>query len=109
VRGARGNSRPYRDFVDSTPRAYRLKASNAAPPISTFAGAIPGEDRGGMTGRDSEPSRMILLSMQALRWRALAEIRQQPGCSSVQDIAINLVTDERAVNNWSLCAVRGHC
>src|SRR6266436_10178966 len=29
-------------FVDSTPRAYRLKASNAAPPISTFAGAIPG-------------------------------------------------------------------
>src|SRR5467141_544840 len=29
-------------FVDSTPRAYRLKASNAAPPISTFPGAIPG-------------------------------------------------------------------
>jgi hypothetical protein len=28
-------------FVDSTPPAYRLKASNAAPPISTFAGAIP--------------------------------------------------------------------
>jgi hypothetical protein len=28
-------------FVDSTPRAYRLKASNAAPPISTFPGAIP--------------------------------------------------------------------
>jgi hypothetical protein len=27
--------------VDSTPRAYRLKASNAAPPISTFPGAIP--------------------------------------------------------------------
>src|ERR1035437_2660920 len=27
-------------FVDSTPRAYRLKASNAAPPISTFPGAI---------------------------------------------------------------------
>src|SRR3954470_20276038 len=28
-------------FVDSTPRAYRLKASNTAPPISTFAGPIP--------------------------------------------------------------------
>jgi hypothetical protein len=28
-------------FVESTPRAYRLKASNAAPSISTFAGAIP--------------------------------------------------------------------
>jgi hypothetical protein len=27
--------------VESAPRAYRLKASNAAPPISTFAGAIP--------------------------------------------------------------------
>jgi len=24
-----------------TPEPYRLKASNAAPPISTFAGAIP--------------------------------------------------------------------
>jgi hypothetical protein len=27
--------------VESAPRAYRLKAGNAAPPISTFAGAIP--------------------------------------------------------------------
>jgi hypothetical protein len=46
-----------------------------------------------------------LLSMQALRWRALAEIRQQPGCSSVRDIAINHVIDDRAENNWSLCVV----
>jgi len=30
--------------VESAPRAYRLKASNAAPPISTFPGAIPGAD-----------------------------------------------------------------
>jgi len=29
--------------VESAPRAYRLKASNAAPPISTFPGAIPGQ------------------------------------------------------------------
>jgi hypothetical protein len=28
-------------FVDSTPRAYRLKASNAAPPISTSPGTFP--------------------------------------------------------------------
>ena len=28
-------------FVESAPRAYRLKAGNAASPISTFAGAIP--------------------------------------------------------------------
>jgi hypothetical protein len=27
--------------VESTPRAYRLKAGNAASPISTFSGAIP--------------------------------------------------------------------
>src|SRR5712691_6359377 len=36
-------------FVDSTPRAYRLKASNAAPPISTFAGAIPSRSRRSLT------------------------------------------------------------
>ena len=46
-----------------------------------------------------------LLSMRDLRRRALAEIRQQPGCHNVQDIAINRVTDERAENNWSLCVV----
>src|SRR6516164_4919134 len=28
-------------FVESTPRAYRLKASNAAPSFSTFPGTIP--------------------------------------------------------------------
>jgi hypothetical protein len=37
-----------------------------------------------------------LLSMQALQARALAEIRKQPGCHNVQDIAINRVTDEHA-------------
>ena len=44
-----------------------------------------------------------LLSMQDLQARALAEIRKQPGCSNVRNIAINHVTDERAENNWSLC------
>jgi hypothetical protein len=44
-----------------------------------------------------------LLSMQDLRWRALAEIRKQPGCSDVQGIAINRVSDQHAENNWSLC------
>ena len=47
----------------------------------------------------------ILLSMQALRWRALEEIRQRPGCSSVASIAINRVTDDRAESNWSMCVV----
>jgi hypothetical protein len=46
-----------------------------------------------------------LLSMYDLRWRALAEIRKQPGCSNVREIAINRVTDERAENNWSLCVL----
>jgi hypothetical protein len=44
-----------------------------------------------------------LLSMQDLRWRALADIRKQPGCSDVQGIAINRVSDQQAENNWSLC------
>ena len=46
-----------------------------------------------------------LLSMQDLQARALAEIRKQPGCSNVRNIAINHVTDERAENNWSLCVL----
>jgi hypothetical protein len=46
-----------------------------------------------------------LLSMQALRWRALEEIRKQPGCSSVASIAINHVSDGHADSNWSLCVV----
>ncbi len=46
-----------------------------------------------------------LLSVQDLRRRALAEIRKQPGCHNVQDIAINRVTDGRGENNWSLCVL----
>ena len=57
-----------------------------------------------MTDRDPKLSR-TLLSMQDLRSRALAEIRKQPGCSDVQGIAINRVTDERAETNWSLCVL----
>ena len=46
-----------------------------------------------------------LLSMQDLQARALAEIRKQPGCSNVRNIAINHVTDDRGENNWSLCVL----
>jgi hypothetical protein len=46
-----------------------------------------------------------LLSMQDLQARALAEIRKQPGCSSVRLIAINHVTDQQAENNWSMCVL----
>jgi hypothetical protein len=47
----------------------------------------------------------ILLSMHALRWRALEEIRRQLGCSSVASIVINGVTDGHTESNWSLCVV----
>jgi hypothetical protein len=46
-----------------------------------------------------------VLSVQELRWRALGEIRKQPGCHNVQNIAINRVMDERAEHNWSLCVL----
>lgn len=46
-----------------------------------------------------------LLSMAELQTRALTEIRKQPGCSGVRDVAINHVTDDRAESNWSLCVV----
>ena len=48
-----------------------------------------------------------LLSIQDLQARALAEIRKQPGCSNVQGIAINRVSDQHAENNWfAMCIVR---
>ena len=43
-----------------------------------------------------------LLSMPDLRYRAVAAIRKQPGCSNIQGIAINRVSDQHAENNWSL-------
>jgi len=46
-----------------------------------------------------------LLSMPDLQARALAEIRNQPGCSDVRRIAINRVTGERTENNWSMCVL----
>ena len=46
-----------------------------------------------------------LLSIQDLHAWALAEIKLQPGCSDVRNIAINRVTDERVGNNWSMCVL----
>jgi hypothetical protein len=46
-----------------------------------------------------------LLSIQDLQAQALAEIRKQPGCSNVQGIAINRVSDQHADSNWSLCVL----
>ena len=47
----------------------------------------------------------ISLSMPELQRRALLEVRKQPGCHNVQEVAINRVTDERAETNWSLCVL----
>jgi hypothetical protein len=44
-----------------------------------------------------------LLSIRDLQARALAEIKKQPGCSDIRDIAINRVTDARIGSNWSMC------
>jgi hypothetical protein len=46
-----------------------------------------------------------LLSIQDLQVRALAELQNQPGCSSVRIIAINRVADKRTENNWSMCVL----
>jgi hypothetical protein len=40
--------------------------------------------------------------MADLQARALTDIRKQPGCSGVRDVAINHLTDDRAESNWSL-------
>lgn len=47
----------------------------------------------------------IPLSIKELQVRTSAEIRKQPGCSNVRNIAINRVTDEQAENNWSMCVL----
>ncbi len=47
----------------------------------------------------------ILLSIEDLQVRALAELRKQPGCSGVRVIAINRVADKWAENNWSMCVL----
>ena len=46
-----------------------------------------------------------LLSIRDLQARALAEIKRQPGCSDIRNIAINRVTDGHTESNWSLCVV----
>jgi hypothetical protein len=47
----------------------------------------------------------IRVSMLDLQRRALSEVRRQPGCHNVQEIAINRVTIEHAPSNWSLCVM----
>jgi len=52
-----------------------------------------------------KPMFKIRVSMLDLQRRALQEVRKQPGCHNVQEIAINRVTAEHAANNWSLCVM----
>jgi len=46
-----------------------------------------------------------LLPKETLQARALAEIRKQPGCLGVRNIAINQLTNDRAESNWSMCVI----
>ena len=46
----------------------------------------------------------IRVSVSELQRRALSEVRKQPGCHNVQEIAINRVA-KYAENNWSLCVL----
>ena len=54
--------------------------------------------------QSSRPMPKIRVSIPELQRRALSEVRMQPGCHSVQEIAINRVA-KRAENNWSLCVL----
>jgi hypothetical protein len=46
----------------------------------------------------------IRVSIQELQRRALLEVRKQPGCHNVLEIAINRVA-KHAEHNWSLCVL----
>jgi hypothetical protein len=46
----------------------------------------------------------VSVSMTDLQRRALQEVRKQPGCHDVREIAINRVA-KPAENNWSLCVL----
>ncbi|MFK4726260.1 hypothetical protein ABIE89_007360 [Bradyrhizobium niftali] len=46
----------------------------------------------------------IRVSIQELQRRALLEVRKQPGCHNVMEIAINRVA-KHAENNCSLCVI----
>ena len=52
----------------------------------------------------ADPMPKIRVSMPELQRRALLEVRRQPGCHNVQEIAINRVA-KPAENNWSLCVI----
>lgn len=68
-------------------RIARVLLDMAAPPTSR-----------------ADPMLKICVSMPELQRRALSEVRSQPGCHNVQEVAINRVA-EPAENNWSLCVL----
>jgi len=47
----------------------------------------------------------LRLTMPELQRRALSEVRRQPGCQNVQEVAINRLEADNADHNWSLCVV----
>jgi hypothetical protein len=84
VRPQRWPRRPsLRAGEPSAPRAYRLKASNAAPPISTFAGAIPTNFRGPLTSLTL--FRAAAGSLQIATRRCSAWPRCRPGSPNLPE------------------------
>src|SRR5665647_978831 len=61
-------------FVESAPRAYRLKASNAASPISTSSGTIPIEGAEDIMHPNEDLSCRVNRSRKEKRTKAVAKM-----------------------------------
>jgi hypothetical protein len=114
-------------FVESAPRAYRLKASNAAPPFSTSAGTSACSERTGVSGVSilcvpaPTPSHWSVRGFSVLRTVQAAGHRQTPtsgglhlpqiiprpdlSCSFCADVAYKLPT--LASPGCTSCSNRG--
>jgi hypothetical protein len=71
-----------------------------------YAPRLPEPSSGRPTVRSrssNQPMPKTRLPVPELQRQALLEVRKQPGCHNVQEVAINRVTDGRAETNWSLC------
>jgi hypothetical protein len=66
----------------------------------------PPEPSSGRTTAVPDPTMpKTRLPVAELQRRALLEVKKQPGCHNMQEVAINRVTDARAETNWSLCVL----
>jgi hypothetical protein len=90
-------------FVESAPRAYRLKASNAASPISTSSGTIPVHVSDTMLGKHYRQRLAVKLGVSA-RARDGANVDNNLNFFSQQHR--NELTNQ--VSGMANCKVRNH-